>query len=63
MSPSQAKQPTHPGSVSNFTIDVVVSALTRNQFSADELRDILKRLTPSDRSRLFVELDRVMNAS
>lgn len=46
--------------VSDWTIDVLVAALTRNQLSADELRDILKRITPADRSRLFTELDRVL---
>lgn len=49
--------------VSDWTIEVLVGALTRNQLSADELRDILKRITPTDRSRLFTELDRVLKHS
>lgn len=46
--------------ISNWAIEVLVKGLTKNRFSADELRDILHKLSPSDRSRLFVELDRVM---
>jgi len=48
-----------PSQISKWTIDVLVAALTRNQLSADEFRDILQRLSPNDRRRLFVELDRM----
>jgi hypothetical protein len=42
-------------------LEALIQALMNDRYSADEFSEILSKLTPSDRRRLFHELDRVQN--